>query len=789
MNIGSRSLSRITLAATGSVGLTILAMAAGCSGAAPDESTAALPAETSALTSAVAYRRPVTHEGRAYTFTKTITAQGQLERTVTRPDGSALSAEEERGLERALWERTRAPRVAPELRAAAEAGEAREVVLYGDEDAGEAARVVRELELDADAVGSGPLPGTVRLHADAGRLAALVRAVDEGRLAGLDAPHAIHPKGPTIVSDPYPAEQMTWTGQNAAVTFAHFPEDGLPPGAPPPAKGIIGVYYECPRLTFPSLTATYNPRGLNCGSWQHGDAITNLIDHYITIPGRGPFTNQIAYEQFNDLQDIGNAVSWFQANVGAGQLSIVNASNSQYDDGSAAPTINANDRLVDRLIAQNKAIWVQATGDLRGAAGSGDYVHHLGWNSIKTAWAERYTDGTFFFNGSVKNPPTPHGDRELPEVIAPGYAGLPSEAPGSTGSSAAVPQIVGIVAAMQSRDDNLKVSPASVRALLMMSAWKQPGAIKWASALGNTDLADGAGMVSAPDAVLGAMGAKRPYQITNKTFQADNLTGYYNDTLTTDPCTDPLGCSVDRNRPVTITFPAGSDHIKLALAWSIADAFNDDPSQWLDLDLALVDDHGVSVASSMSYDNNYEIVDAQVDPSRSYTLHIFNWSNRYGTQEYAVAWSRHVRAIYPSSNDVLSGWPASNAADGDPSTVYSSNWFASSANDRNSWLVVDTSGQPTVEGVVLYPRFVNGVVTGFPTSFQLFMLSADYTAWVPEGSYDTSTDAFKPQPDGSVVIALAGGPIATHGVKILPTGIGQDDWGNHFFQMADVSFK
>lgn len=134
------------------------------------------------------------------------------------------------------------------------------------------------------------------------------------------------------------------------------------------------------------------------------------------------------------------------------------------------------------------------------------------------------------------------------------------------------------------------------------------------------------------------------------------------------------------------------------------------------------------------------------------------------------------------SNDALSGWPASNAIDGDPGTVYSSGIFSGSANDRGTFLAAWLSGGPqSVTEAVLTARMVNGAPTGFPVGFDVYVTSPDNSSWVFVGNYS----ALSADSSGNYVVSL-GRPYQTQGILLVPTTIGTDPNGSHFFQLAEV---
>jgi hypothetical protein len=142
-----------------------------------------------------------------------------------------------------------------------------------------------------------------------------------------------------------------------------------------------------------------------------------------------------------------------------------------------------------------------------------------------------------------------------------------------------------------------------------------------------------------------------------------------------------------------------------------------------------------------------------------------------------------------SSNDVLAGWPASNAIDGNTGTVYSSNNFPTSnpVFDGNeiflaAWL--NLTGQPqTAQSVVFGARMLNGVVLGFPRNYDVYVTSPTNSEWVYIGNYQTQPDV-----NGFVVINLPAGT-QTYGTMIWPTVSGMDNYNNYYFQMAEVQLQ
>lgn len=162
----------------------------------------------------------------------------------------------------------------------------------------------------------------------------------------------------------------------------------------------------------------------------------------------------------------------------------------------------------------------------------------------------------------------------------------------------AVPQVAGLAALLVDRNSSLINFPEALRAIIMASATHN---IEGPSIIvkGQGDLKDGAGAINAD--------------------LADTVAYWRGNSV--DPCYTPCWW---RNFIGNTSFPVGTDKeylfdadqgdlIRVAIAWySHADTLGNDYSDWLDtnLDLRIKDPDGdyVSGASSVSLDNNYEMV-------------------------------------------------------------------------------------------------------------------------------------------------------------------------------------
>jgi hypothetical protein len=132
------------------------------------------------------------------------------------------------------------------------------------------------------------------------------------------------------------------------------------------------------------------------------------------------------------------------------------------------------------------------------------------------------------------------------------------------------------------------------------------------------------------------------------------------------------------------------------------------------------------------------------------------------------------------SNNVLAGWPASNAIDGNPSTAYSSGVFPSAANTNSTFLAAWLTGPKSIQTIALRARMSGGQPEAFPISYNISITTPTNSAWTPLGMFSAQPDS-----NGYVYINLPA-PKTTWGVMITPTALGTDSYGNHYFQMADV---
>lgn len=199
---------------------------------------------------------------------------------------------------------------------------------------------------------------------------------------------------------------------------------------------------------------------------------------------------------------------------------------------------------------------------------------------------------------SYLNPDSPNGDREEPDVVAPGHQiTMPTHGGGfitTSGNSFAAPQVTAGAGLLRARKNELFNRPAEVRAIMMASARHN---IEGDSRLSDRDGAGG--IIIAAAETVAANG------------QSDHI----------------INDGAASNFPINKTFTAtNGQKVRVAIAWDHKMPLGNSITQpTTDLDLQVFCGSTL-VASSTSYDNNYEIVEFTANSCPSgYTAKISNF--------------------------------------------------------------------------------------------------------------------------------------------------------------------
>lgn len=254
----------------------------------------------------------------------------------------------------------------------------------------------------------------------------------------------------------------------------------------------------------------------------------------------------------------------------------------------------ANDRFYDNMVLWGWRTVVKSAGNEAGPCGAGNgniSSPGLAYNLIATG---NFNDqGTIAWPGdamhpcsSWRDPVSWMNDREKPEVSAPGtnitstttvnpWIGLIG-----SGTSFSAPQVTGATALLIHRNGFFSVWPEAVKALLMVTAVHN---IEGAPRLSEFDGAGGIVLDLADDVAGGVTGG---------------ASGRFYD------CTTPV------NIDVANIWLASGIRTRVAIAWDNDPAYvNYANRPSADLDLRILNPGNATVASSLSWDNTYEIVD------------------------------------------------------------------------------------------------------------------------------------------------------------------------------------
>lgn len=311
--------------------------------------------------------------------------------------------------------------------------------------------------------------------------------------------------------------------------------------------------------------------------------------------------------------------------------------NYSFGEDATDPYFKGSDRYVDYVIRNRGVTIVKSAGNSPStnnpgtcfspnfwvtSPGKGYNVLTVGaYNDVNTV---PNTDDVMHATSCWGNPASPHGDRQKPEVVAPGYliytttTGSPTSFRNETGTSFAAPHVTGCVALLMQYNTALQGWPEAVRAVLMASALTN---IEGDKRLSEQDGAGGIECAYAHD-ILRATGGGEQHM--------------------------PVGAG---NLPMDFTFSTAAGRtVRAVIAWDSTTAAPvssttppaSDPVLNADIDLQIFY-NGTLVTGSYSYDNSYEIVEFTAPYTGTYTARVY--ATRFdGPSEYlAFAWWQGVR--------------------------------------------------------------------------------------------------------------------------------------------------
>ncbi len=330
----------------------------------------------------------------------------------------------------------------------------------------------------------------------------------------------------------------------------------------------------------------------------HATAVAGIIrswhpTYFGTAPGVWLWIGGSCNGFFSQLQSRETAATDWGARVLTNSWGAVSA------DGM----LTVQDRFFDSFPINRDRTVIFAAGN-RGTADGWVTSPATSYNTIAVGASDdkntlTWSDDIVASYSSWRDPISAHGDREKPEVMAPGtnFISTTDSFPwtGSVGSgtSYATPMVAGEAALLMQRWPFLQSWPETLKAIVMATAVH--------NIEGSTRLSefDGAGEIVAD--------------------RADDVARKINGNA------GGISYSCSTPSPLTLTTMLLTTNVKTraVIAWDTDPAYvNYFTQPNADLDLRIYNPSGVLVASSTSFDNTYEIVDFTPDVSGTYTMRV-----------------------------------------------------------------------------------------------------------------------------------------------------------------------
>ena len=287
-------------------------------------------------------------------------------------------------------------------------------------------------------------------------------------------------------------------------------------------------------------------------------------------------------------------------------------------------TVNVWGRHADYIV---RYIWdtVTASAGNNGFCTSKGYVNSVGsgFNTIAVgnyddAGTVSPTDNVMSSTSSWEDPISLHGDREKPEVAAPGVnikttvmsPNLSCDmAEIGSGTSFSAPMVAGLAADLIQANPSLRIFPETVKALILAGA---------------TDNIEGSARLSEFDGAGGVNAFTSYTSVVNNRYTWRSV----------------LASSFDVNGDITIDmgWVNAGQRVKVALVWDsnpTSDYVNDPLNA--DLDLYVVGPSQFQV--SASWDNSYEVVDFTPTISGPFQIKVHRYRFDGFNEYFAAAWS------------------------------------------------------------------------------------------------------------------------------------------------------
>ncbi|MSR75741.1 MAG: hypothetical protein EXS14_09775 [Planctomycetes bacterium] len=413
----------------------------------------------------------------------------------------------------------------------------------------------------------------------------------------------------------------------------------------------------------------------------------NLGEHATTVAGIIGSTDGTYPGHARGVQILsGNAQTYSDANLTAAtDWSITQGADVVNMSFGVSTTLAMvyMDRYVDYQIRATATTFVKSAGNQAAGCGVGSgpvTSPGLAWNIIATGNVSDqgnadWDDDVMYSTSSWDDPTSVNGDRQKPELSAVGTSIIgPNLAGGfvnqGSGTSYSAPAIAGMCAALMQANTILTGWPEAMKAIMMAASWEN---IEGSSRLSECD---GAGSIN-------GLAAYR--MVEENTFRSGSFL--------------PASFSNAGYYTTNIWLQAG-DKCRVVLSWgSQANAAYTTDVLDADLDLAIFLGAGVTagatLATSVSFDNSYEIVEFCPSVTGWHTVRVNDYRFDGASEYYGIAWSQHAQGRYARFRPWLPDVTANDLAG--PSLGNISFWIdpIDSVNPAHSFLLFASLGMST----------------------------------------------------------------------------------------------
>lgn len=366
----------------------------------------------------------------------------------------------------------------------------------------------------------------------------------------------------------------------------------------------------------------YNGSGVTIGILENGNidpnnSFLNLTNTRVAGNGVVDHTTRVTSDaaSFHDTYTgVANGASVISAGHNDTQADVVTALQWAFDQGARIVNIsegfeqdnNLNwlDRAFDYWARARFRLITKSAGNIGGSITSPG----KGWNVLAVGAYDdinntNWSDDLMWADSSYINPVSAHNDREKPEVVAVGVnvtaVGVGDVPVERSGTSHAAPQVGGLAALLINRNSSLGIWPEAMHAIIMASATHN---IEGPSIIvrGQGDLKDGAGAINADF-------ADQIAQIRGTASNTCYSSCWWGESISNTGF--PIGTDLTRN-----FYISKKSLVRVAIAWwANADTPTNNYSLSrldTDLDLRIKGPNGqyLSGVNSLSFDNNYEII-------------------------------------------------------------------------------------------------------------------------------------------------------------------------------------